>query len=114
MEPVPVGPLPMFPALEHPHRSGFARALEPAFTVERDRLRLGDQDVLVKSAISLHQSFHQLSSNAPTLELGQHQEMRVIHDQVSIRNGVSQAYERALDPGRDDGMRALERAHEMS
>jgi hypothetical protein len=83
----------MLCAFENPHWHGFPSALESATPVEPGGVGFGDQHVLMKPAIAVHEAFHDLSANALTLILGENEKMRIVNHKRFVRNRIAEANE---------------------
>ena len=71
-------------ACVNPHRLGFTRARESTLAVEIHRSCIGNQHVLVESLVARHEPPHEFRADAPTLVVRQHEQVRIINDQVTV------------------------------
>src|ERR1051325_9949783 len=93
----------------NPHRLGLTRSLESALPVEIPSAPIGDEYVLMKSIILLHESVHQLGADAAALVFWQHEQMGIVNDQIAIRNCVAETDELCIIPGGHERVRRKQR-----
>lgn len=84
----------------NPHWFGFTRPLESAFAIKIERASVAQQHVLMEAGVAGNEPLHDGPPDAAPLILGQHQKVRIINDEVAIRNRVAQAYEPCFIPRR--------------
>lgn len=99
-----IGPGPALPALVivagvDPHRLRLASPSEPALTIELDRAAVRNEHMLVKAFVALHQAPHQFRSDTAPLIFGENKQVRIVDNEVAIRNGVAESDERDVIPG---------------
>src|SRR5258705_8286742 len=91
-----------------PHWFGLTRANESTFAVEIDCASVSDDDVLMKIGITVHKAAHQFPANSTPLILRKYEQVRIINNQVSVRNRVAEADKSLTIPSRHQGMRSKE------
>ena len=74
--------------------------VKPHFLVEADRPSVRDQHVLMEAFVFCHQPSHQLRSDTFPLKFGIHQKVRIIHNEMTVRDGIAQSDKTASIPGR--------------
>ena len=79
----------MIMACINPHRLCFTGALKPALAIKIESASISDKHVLMKSLVPQHKPPHELGANAAALITWKHEHVRVIDDQVPVRNGVA-------------------------
>src|SRR5262245_48769371 len=88
----------------NPHRLGFARALETALAIKIQSTAISDEHVLVESLVTRHEPSHQLCADATSLILWQHQQVRIIDYQVTVRDGVAESNQLRVVPSCEERM----------
>jgi len=68
----------------NPHRLGLTRALKSTLAVEIHRPSIGNQHMLMESLVARHEPAHEFRADAPTLVVRQHEQVRIINDQVTV------------------------------
>src|SRR5688572_11785168 len=96
-----------------PHRFGFPGAFEAAFTVKVDGLGVGHDDVLVEIFVARDEHLHDPRADTAAAVLRKDKEMRVIDDEVAIRNRVAEANEPAVIPGSNKRVGSVESLQEQ-
>ena len=79
----------MFIAGIHPHRIGLACPHKPKRLVERNCSAIGGEHLLVKSGVLFKQRRHHLPPNPLPLKRRVDQHVRVVDNQMPIRNRVA-------------------------
>src|SRR5438128_5216711 len=93
----------------NPHRFGLASALKSALAVEIQSPSIGNKHVLMKSLIARHQSSHELCADTTALIFRQHEQVRIVNDQVAVRNGVAESDELRAVPSCNERVRREQR-----
>jgi len=84
----------------NPHRFRFAGTAEPTFLVERNRRSIRNKHMLVKIAIFRDQPSHQLLTDSLSLVIRENQQMRVVNNQMPVRNRIADASQNVARPRR--------------
>lgn len=78
----------MIVASVNPHWFSFARTLESTLPIKIKSTSIRNQHMLVKSLVTGHEALHDSSADATSLIFRQHQQMRIINHQMTVRNGI--------------------------
>ena len=98
----------MLSALINPHGLGLARAKETQGFVEADGLAIGAQHLLVKASVPFEQGSHHFFSDALVLKRGVHEQVRKVHNQMPVGNGVANANQFPRPARRDQAVRVAQ------
>jgi len=82
----------------NPHRLGLAGTLKSTLAVEIHCATVGEERVLVEVFIRGHKSSHKFRPNTMPLIFRQHEQMRIKHHQVPVRDRVAESNERGVSP----------------
>src|SRR5688572_5380213 len=77
-------PLSVIMACINPHRLGLTRSLESALAIKVYRSTVSNKHVLVKPIVVSHEHPHQLCSYAAALVIWEHNQVRIIDDQIAV------------------------------
>jgi hypothetical protein len=66
---------------------------------------IGDQDLLMKLAIFRLHGLHHLLADSSSLKCGMNEQMRIVHNQMTVGDRVAQTDQPIFDPRRDQRMR---------
>jgi hypothetical protein len=91
----------MFSASINPHRLCLTGPREAAFLEELDSSPVGDQDVHVESLVPASQLAEDFRADPTTPEVRVYQQVRVVNDQVPVRERIAQPDKPILSPGSD-------------
>ena len=80
----------MVMASVNPHRLTFPCALESALAVKVECSSIRNNHVLVKSTIAFHKLAHQFRTDAACLIIRVNEQMRIVNDEVPVRNSVAE------------------------
>ena len=83
----------------YPHGFCFSCPRKAAFLVKCSCSIVCYKDVLVEISIFCDQAFHQLGSNSLSLVIGMNKQVRIIYDQMSVRDCIAQSDELVTFPG---------------
>src|ERR1700686_4431625 len=90
----------------NPHRLSAACTLKSALAVKVQGAPVRDEDVLMKSLIPRHEATHELCADAAPLIIWKHEQMRIVNDQIPIRNRITKSNKLAAFPSQR--MRSLQ------
>src|ERR1700736_3378301 len=93
----------------NPHRLSPACTLKSALAVKVESTPVCDEDVLVKSLIARQEPPHEFCADATPLIIREHKQMRIVNDQITIRDSVTKSNELAAVPSRNQRMRSQQR-----
>ena len=91
-------------ACVNPHRLAFAGALESALAVKFNRPSVSNERVLVKAIVARHEHLHQTPPDAAPLILWQHEQMRVVNNQITVSDGIAKSNEPLAIPSGHERM----------
>ena len=94
----------MVMARVNPHRLSLPGALEATFAVKVECTTIRNDHVLMKALIASHKSAHKLRTDAASLIIRVNEEVRIVNDEVPIRNRIAETDKPLIMPSREKSM----------